>query len=226
MAVYLISGGTNGIGAETARLAVAAGDDVFVTGRDEERLRSLIEELGGEHADGAVADAADWAATEGVVSAALERFGRLDVVFANAGFGIDGDIASFDPDETRTMVLTNVLGPMLLARATIPALTDSKGLFVVTGSVAGRKAMPGSPYSSTKWAVHGFAESLRQQLVGTGIRTSVVAPGRVDTPFWENGVQGPALTSGDIARAVLWIADQPEHVDVNEVLIRPIGQQG
>jgi NADP-dependent 3-hydroxy acid dehydrogenase YdfG len=115
---------------------------------------------------------------------------------------------------------------MLLARATIPALKESKGVFVVTGSVAGRKAMPGSPYSSTKWAVHGFAESLRQYLVGTGVRTSVIAPGRVDTPFWENGVQGPSLTSEDIARAVLWIADQPEHVDVNEVLIRPIGQQG
>ncbi len=224
MAVYFITGGTNGIGAETARLAVAAGHDVFVTGRDDARLRSLVAELGEDSAAGRVADAGDWDATRAAVDAALERFGRLDVVFANAGFGISGDLTSFDPAETRSMVLTNVLGPMLLARATVPTLAESKGFFLVTGSVAGRKAMPGSPYSSTKWAVHGFAESLRQHLVGTGIRTAVIGPGRVDTPFWENGVEGPTLTSEDIARTVLWITGQPEHVDVNEVVIRPIGQ--
>ncbi len=226
MAVYLITGGTNGIGAETARLAVAAGNDVFVTGRDEGRLRSLVQELGEEHAAGSVADAGDWGETEAAVASALARFGRLDVVFANAGFGISGDLSTLDPDETRSMVLTNVLGPMLLARAALPSLKESRGFFLVTGSVAGRKAMPGSAYSSTKWAVHGFAESLRQLVVGTGIRTAVIAPGRVDTPFWEKGVQGASLSATDIARAVLWITSQPDHVDVNEILVRPVGQQG
>ena len=123
------------------------------------------------------------------------------------------------------MVLTNVLGAAFTIRATLPALKDSKGHLLLTGSVAGRRAIPGSLYSSTKWAVTGMGESVRQELNGTGVRTTLIEPGMVETPFFDNPGEG-RLEADDIARAVLYAVSQPPHVDVNEVLIRPTAQDG
>jgi NADP-dependent 3-hydroxy acid dehydrogenase YdfG len=124
------------------------------------------------------------------------------------------------------MVLTNVYGAALTIRATIPALKESKGHLLLTGSVAGRRALPGSLYSSTKWAVTGMGESARQELNDTGVRVTVIEPGMVDTPFFENGAAPGALTADDVARAVMFAVSQPPHVDVNEILVRPTSQQG
>jgi NADP-dependent 3-hydroxy acid dehydrogenase YdfG len=122
------------------------------------------------------------------------------------------------------MVLTNVYGAALTIRATMDALTETKGHLLLTGSVAGRRALPGSLYSSTKWAVTGMAESARQELNETGVRVTLIEPGMVDTPFFENGAGEWALKADDIARAVLYAVQQPPHVDVNEILIRPTAQ--
>jgi NADP-dependent 3-hydroxy acid dehydrogenase YdfG len=123
------------------------------------------------------------------------------------------------------MVLTNVYGAALTIRATIPALKASRGHLLLTGSVAGRRALPGSLYSATKWAVTGMGESARLELNGTGVRVTLIEPGMVDTPFFENRPTG-ALEPDDIARAVMFAVSQPPHVDVNEILVRPTSQDG
>ena len=123
------------------------------------------------------------------------------------------------------MVLTNVYGAALTLRATIPAVKESRGHILITGSVAGRRVLPGSLYSCTKWAVTAMGEALRQDLNDSGVRVTVIEPGMVDTPFFDNPVSN-ALEPDDIARAVLFAVQQPPHVDVNEILVRPTAQQG
>jgi NADP-dependent 3-hydroxy acid dehydrogenase YdfG len=121
------------------------------------------------------------------------------------------------------MVLTNVLGCAFTIRATLPALKDARGHLLLTSSVAGRRALQGSLYSATKHAVTAMAESARQELNDTGVRVTSIEPGMVDTPFFDNPVSN-ALEPDDIARAVMYAVRQPPHVDVNEILIRPVSQ--
>jgi NADP-dependent 3-hydroxy acid dehydrogenase YdfG len=129
------------------------------------------------------------------------------------------------PERWREMVLTNVYGAALTLRATIPALTESRGHLLLTSSVAGRRVLPGSLYSCTKHAVTAMGEAARQDLHGTGVRVTVVEPGMTDTPFFEQRPKD-ALQDDDIARAVIYAVSQPPHVDVNEILVRPTAQQG
>lgn len=123
------------------------------------------------------------------------------------------------------MVNTNVLGAAYTIRAAIPAVTEARGHILLTGSVAGRIALPGSLYSVTKWAVRAMAEAVRADLNGTGVRTTLVEPGAVQTPFFDEPREG-RLEPDDVARAVLYAIEQPPHVDVNDVLIRPTAQKG
>ncbi|MES1193963.1 MAG: SDR family NAD(P)-dependent oxidoreductase, partial [Solirubrobacterales bacterium] len=168
-------------------------------------------------------DVTKWADNEALVAAATERFGRLDVAFANAGFGAARGWLSETPEHWHDMVLTNVLGAAYTVRAAIPALKASKGHILITGSVAGRRVIPGSLYSVTKWAVTAMGEAVRADLNDTGIRTTLIEPGMVDTPFFDNPGEG-RLEPDDIARAVMYAISQPAHVDVNEILIRPTAQ--
>ena len=223
--VFLITGASTGIGAATARAAVAAGHRAVLSARSEDKLRALADELGGdEHAVAVRADVTEWADNERQAQAALDAFGRIDVVFANAGFGGARGWLKGEPDEWREMVLTNVLGAAYTVRAAIPALTESKGHVVITSSVAGRRALPGSFYSVTKHAVTAMGEALRQDLNDTGIRVTLIEPGMVDTPFFDQKPEMHALEADDIARAVMYAVEQPDHVDVNEILIRPTAQ--
>jgi NADP-dependent 3-hydroxy acid dehydrogenase YdfG len=129
------------------------------------------------------------------------------------------------PEHWREMVLTNVYGAALTLRATIPALTESRGHLLLTSSVAGRRVLPGSLYSCTKHAVTAMGEAVRQDLHGTGVRVTVIEPGMTDTPFFEQRPKD-ALEEDDIARAVMYAVSQPPHVNVNEILVRPTAQQG
>jgi NADP-dependent 3-hydroxy acid dehydrogenase YdfG len=224
--VFLITGASSGIGAATARRAAAAGYRLVLSARSEQRLTELALELGGDRRALAVpCDVTEWSQQEAVVAAALERFGRVDVAFANAGFGAKRGFLEATPEQWRSMVLTNVYGAALTIRATMPALKDAKGHLLLTGSVAGRRALPGSLYSATKWAVTAMGESARQELNDTGVRVTVIEPGMVDTPFFDNPVSG-ALQADDVARAVMFAVSQPPHVDVNEILVRPTAQSG
>jgi NADP-dependent 3-hydroxy acid dehydrogenase YdfG len=224
--VFLITGASTGIGAATARRASQAGHRLVLAARSLDKLEALADELGGEERALAVrCDVTEWDDQQAMVGAALERFGRLDVAFANAGFGAARGFLSDTPEHWRAMVLTNVLGAAYTVRATLPALKETKGHVLLTGSVAGRRAIVGSLYSSTKWAISGMGESLRQDVDGTGVRVTVVEPGQVETPFFDDPGEG-RLEADDVARAVMYAVAQPPHVDVNEILIRPTAQSG
>jgi NADP-dependent 3-hydroxy acid dehydrogenase YdfG len=222
--VFLITGASSGIGAATARHAADAGYRVVLAARSTDKLERLAEELGGsERAIAVTCDVSDFAQQEAMVRAALEAFGRLDVAFANAGFGGPRGFLEGTPELWRDMVLTNVLGCAYTIRATIPPLKESVGHLLLTSSVAGRRALPGSLYSATKHAVTAMAEAARQDLNDTGIRVTSIEPGMTDTPFFDNRPSN-ALEPDDIARAVMFAVQQPPHVDVNEILIRPVSQ--
>ncbi|PZS09828.1 MAG: short-chain dehydrogenase, partial [Solirubrobacterales bacterium] len=152
--VFLITGASSGIGAATARHAAQDGYRLVLAARSADRLAELASELGGEERALAVTcDVTEWEQQQAMVDSTLERFGRLDVAFANAGFGAARGFLKESPEHWRAMVLTNVYGAALTIRATIPALTEAHGHLLLTGSVAGRRALEGSLYSATKWAV-------------------------------------------------------------------------
>lgn len=222
--VFLITGASSGIGAATARQAAAAGYRVALAARSADRLAELANELGADERALAIeCDVTEWEQQRTMVDRTLGHFGRLDVAFANAGFGAARGFLAESPEHWRSMVLTNVYGVALTIRAALPALKESRGHLLLTGSVAGRRALPGSLYSATKWAVTAMGEAARQELDGSGVRVSLIEPGMVDTPFFENPVSN-ALQPDDIARAIMFAVSQPPSVDVNEMLIRPTGQ--
>ncbi|MCX2747829.1 SDR family oxidoreductase [Arthrobacter sp. MI7-26] len=221
----IVTGGTSGIGAALVRESLRAGHSVFTTGRDAGRLAAFLESCSGlGRVGGVVADAGDWEQTRDAVAAAGDFLGGIDVAVANAGFSAPGDLTDGDPEHWRDMVLTNVYGPAILAKATLPQLTAHRGHMVLMGSTAGRKVYPGNLYTATKWAVTGYAESLRQQLVGTGVRVLHIAPGHVDTPLWKKAPDA-AIAPESVAGTMLWALSQPPGVDVSEVMIRATGQE-
>jgi NADP-dependent 3-hydroxy acid dehydrogenase YdfG len=222
--VFLITGASSGIGAATARQAAAAGYRLVLAARSTDKLEALAGELGGdERAIAVTCDVSEFDQQEAMVQAATRAFGRIDVAFANAGFGAARGFLKESPEQWRAMVLTNVLGCAYTIRATMPALKDSVGHLLLTSSVAGRRALPGSLYSATKHAVTAMAESARQELNDSGVRVTSIEPGMVDTPFFDNPISN-ALEPDDIARAIMFAVAQPAHVDVNEILIRPVSQ--
>jgi NADP-dependent 3-hydroxy acid dehydrogenase YdfG len=219
--VLLITGASSGIGEATAKHAAQAGWRIALAARSADKLEALAGEI-----EGAIAiptDVTSWEENEAMVQRTIEEHGRLDAVFANAGFGGARGWLKGEPEEWRDMVLTNVLGAAYTVRAALPALKESRGHVLITSSVAGRRVLPGSFYSVTKHAVTAMAEAIRQDVNDTGIRVTSIEPGMVDTPFFDNRPTN-ALEAGDIARAVVYALSQPPHVDVNEMLIRPTAQ--
>jgi NADP-dependent 3-hydroxy acid dehydrogenase YdfG len=224
--VLLITGASTGIGAATASAARAAGWRLVLAARSRDKLEALAEELGGpDHAIAVQCDVKEWEEQQRMVADALSAFGRIDAAFANAGFGGPRGFLEGTVEQWREMLLTNVYGAALTVRATIPALKDSRGHLLLTSSVAGRRVLPGSLYSVSKHAVTAMGEAVRQDLNGTGVRVTLIEPGMVDTPFFDNRPT-EALEDVDIARAVVFALSQPPHVDVNEILIRPTAQAG
>ncbi len=218
--VFLITGASSGIGQATARQAVAAGFRVALLARSLDRLEAQRDELGGPDVALAIGcDVTEWQELERAVATTLAQFGRLDVAFANAGFGAVRGFLNESPEHWRSMILTNVYGAALTVRATVPALEETRGHLLLTGSVAGHVAVPGSVYSATKHAVGAMAEAARKELHERGIRVTLISPGNVDTPFFDNA-PAVALTDDDVARAVMYAVSQPPHVGINEILMR------
>lgn len=224
--VLLITGASSGIGAACARAAREAGYRLVLGARSEDKLERLADELGGdEAATWQRCDVTEWDDQQALVATALERFGRLDAYFANAGFGATRGFLEETPEQWRSMIDTNVYGAALSIRAVLPHFREvDGGHLLLTGSVAGRVALPGSLYSATKWAVTAIGEGLRKEVFDTPIKVTVVEPGMVDTPFFDTSPGSGALQPEDIARAVLYALSQPAHVDVNEILVRPVNQ--
>ncbi len=226
--VFLITGASTGIGEAVARIAVASGFRVVLAARSKAKLETLTEELGPDNALALVCDVSDWKTQRSMIDKTLDQYGQIDVVFANAGFSKGSPFYGGEDklDEWKEMVLTNVFGAAATARLCLPELVKTGGHFLITGSVVGHITSIRNLYSATKWAANAIAQAVRNEMVGTGVRVTLIEPGVVDTPFWgavpKPGT--PELQPDDIARAVMYAVNQPPHVDVNQVLIRPTGQ--
>ena len=221
----LITGASSGIGAATARHVVKAGWRVVLAARSADKLRALASELGGEDtATWVKCDVTSWDDQQAAVSAAVEAFGRLDASLANAGFGAKRGYLEETVEHWKAMIDTNVYGCALSIRAALTHFREQNaGHMLLTGSVAGRRALPGSLYSATKWAVTAMGEGLRAEVADSPIRVTLIEPGAVDTPFFDNRPTS-ALEPDDVARAVVYAVSQPAHVAVNEILVRSVSQ--
>ena len=219
--VFVITGASTGIGAATARAAKESGYDVVLAARSQDKLTALAEELGGLAVR---CDVSEYADVESLVRQTLDAYGRIDVVFANAGVGFPRGFTEGDPEEAKQVVLTNVYGVYTTIRATATALRDTRGHLLITSSIAGRRALKGSLYSATKFAVTGIGEAARQDFNGTGVRVTLIEPGMVETEGFSHSLD-ETLRADDIARAVMYAVSQPPHVDVNEILVRPTAQE-
>jgi NADP-dependent 3-hydroxy acid dehydrogenase YdfG len=218
----LITGASSGIGAATARAAVKAGWQVALLARSRDALEKLAAELG----DAALAlpcDITERDQLSEAVAKTVERFGGLDAVYANAGKGSSSPgIEQGDPDDWHAMIHLNVLAVLTTAHATLPHLRKTKGHFVVTGSKAGRDHMKGSVYGATKWFVQGLAGNLAEEMREWGGRCTLITPGMVDTPFFDEP-KPDKIQPDDVANAVVFALSQPRRADVREIHIMPSG---
>jgi NADP-dependent 3-hydroxy acid dehydrogenase YdfG len=240
--VALVTGASSGIGEATAVALAEAGAAVAVGARRRDRLDALAGKLrdGGARVLQLDLDVTDEAQCRTAVARTREELGGLDVLVNNAGVMLLGTIVGADTEDWRRMLQTNVLGLMYMTHAAIDGMVEQgSGDVVNISSVAGRQARKGAGvYNASKWAVNAFAESLRQEVTTQGVRISLVEPGAVATELTDHITQPEArraskemaqgmraLQAEDIARAILYVASQPPHVAVNEVLVRPTDQE-
>ena len=224
--VLLVTGASSGIGASTARKAVAAGHRVVLVARRAAGLAALVDELGGEeHAVAVAGDVTSWEDNVAAVDRALSAFGALDAVFANAAAFCEPGWTASSIEAWREMVLTNVFGPALTVRAAYDAIVGSAGHVLLTSSRAAHYPIAGSLYGATKSAVLAMGEALRLEFNGTGVRVTTITPGWVATPIWsETPPPAGALLADDVADAVTYALSRPPRVDVSEILVRPTAQ--
>ncbi|PWE33282.1 short-chain dehydrogenase [Maritimibacter sp. 55A14] len=216
-----ITGASSGIGAATARAAVAAGWRVGLMARSRDKLDALAAELGGDAAMALPGDATDLGAQQNAVARLVDRFGRLDAAFANAGRGSSAaGTEAGRPEEWEAMVALNITALLWTAKAAMPELRKRKGHMLLTGSAAGRRAIAGSVYGATKWFVHGYGANLAEEMAEWGGRCTVIAPGMVDTPFFDEP-KPDKLQPEDVANAVVYALDQPARAAVREVFLMP-----
>jgi NADP-dependent 3-hydroxy acid dehydrogenase YdfG len=245
--VALVTGASSGIGEATARMLAAEGAAVALVARRKDRLDDLERRIA---ADGGKAlaiecDVTDQSQAEAAVAQTVERLGRLDTLFNNAGVMLLGPIENAPLDEWDRMIDLNLKGLLYTAHAALPhliaAAADSpRGVadLINTSSVAGRTVRLGvGVYNLTKWGVGAFSESLRQEVTQRNVRVSLVEPGAVDTELASHlrpeireltakrfaGME--RLQAEDIADAVTYIVTRPRHVAINELLIRPTDQR-
>jgi NADP-dependent 3-hydroxy acid dehydrogenase YdfG len=199
--------------------------------RSAEKLLALAKQIGEAQAVPVEGDVTRQSDNERAVAAAIERFGRLDVVFANAGSWNEGPIAQGDPEEWAAVIDVNILGALRTIRAALPGMIERKsGQILVTASIAGRAVYPGSVvYAATKHAIYAIVEGLRKEVCGDGISVGAISPGMVMNEFWGDEFdrkewdrrvgEGTALLSENIASAVVWMLSQPAHVNVADLLV-------
>ena len=231
--VAVITGASSGIGEATARLLVSEGVRVVLVARRHERIAALVEDLG-DAAVALTADVGDAAAVALVFAEVERRFGGLDLLFNNAGLGVNARFEASDPADWKRMIDVNLYGVLHCTKAAIPLMRGRAGAMISSvSSVGGRYGTESwSVYSATKFAVVGFHDALRKELGGEGIRVSVIEPGAVWTEFGQNVSDAmrerreslDALTSEDVAQALVYAFAQPPRVLVEEILIRPVRQ--
>ncbi|QYJ03371.1 SDR family oxidoreductase [Nocardioides panacisoli] len=182
--VALITGAARGIGAETARALAARGVRLVLTDVDEPPLTALAAELGEEQVLATVADVTDLASMEAVAAAAVERFGGIDLVLANAGIASYGSVAEVDPATFKRVLDINVLGVFHTVRAALPSVTERQGYILVVSSLAAFTPAPGlAAYNASKAGVEHFANALRLELGWQGVGVGTAHMSWIDTPL-------------------------------------------
>ncbi|MGC9258706.1 MAG: SDR family oxidoreductase [Phycisphaerae bacterium] len=236
----IITGASAGIGWATAYELAQHGARVVLTARRADRLTELAEKIktDGGQALPVVGDAGDKAHLDQLLAKAIQWTGRLDIVVVNAGRGLAGGVLTSDETQWEALYKLNVLGAAHLMRAAAKIMVETKsGDIVALGSVAGHNISPYSGfYGSTKWAIAAIAESLRREVCGQGVRVTTIKPGVVESEFqavagytYENFTKsivrfGKVLAPGDVARAIGFVVSQPPHVHINDLVLRPTGQ--
>lgn len=218
-----ITGASSGIGEATAKAAAAAGWNVGLFARSEDKLNQIAADIG-DQALVLTGDATDYDAQKDAIAKLVEKFGGLDAVFANAGRGTSqAGTENGDPQDWKGMVDLNIMGALYTAHAALPHLRKTTGQYVVTGSLAGRRHLKGSIYGSTKWFIHGFAGNLADEMAEWGGRCMVVSPGMVNTAFFDEA-KPDKLQPDDVAQAVLHALEAPAHASIREIHLMPVGQ--
>jgi len=241
--VAAVTGASSGIGEATALALAAEGASVALAARRVVRIDALAERIGGDGGKALAieADVSDEQQANAFVTRTNDELGGLDILVNNAGVMLLGPVAGADTEHWRRMIGVNLLGLLYCTHAALPIMgTAGSGDVVNVSSVAGRLANMGSAvYNMTKFGVHAFSEALRQEVLHAGVRVTIVAPGVVETelvshndnPVVLEAVEkmksqiGDALTAEDIARSVVFAVSQPQHVSLNEILVRPTRQQ-
>jgi NADP-dependent 3-hydroxy acid dehydrogenase YdfG len=237
--VAIVTGASSGIGESTAEALAAEGARVVLAARRAERLEALadrIDEDGGE-ALVVSTDVTEEDDIDALVEETTDEYGQIDILVNNAGVMPLEPLERADRSNLRQMVEVNLLGLMNLTHAVLPVMqSQDSGHIVNVSSVAGREASANSSgYNATKFGVNAFTDAVRQEVSAEGIRSTIIEPGAVETElathipdeqvieqFAEMDI--PVLDPDDIARSVVYATSQPQRVDVNEILIRPTGQ--
>lgn len=215
-----ITGASSGIGAETARMAVARGWNVGLFARSVDKLDALVGELGTK-ALALPGDATRLSDQQNAVEQLAAHFGDVTAAFANAGRGASAaGTLQGEPDDWQTMVNLNVMGVLWTTKAIAPYLQSNKGHLILTGSAAGRTHIKGSVYSATKWFVHGYAGNLAEEFREWGARVTVLAPGMVDTPFFDEA-KPEKLKPKDVASSVLFALEAEPRANIREIFVMP-----
>lgn len=238
--VVVITGASSGLGEATARLLSAQGATVVLGARRIDRLQSLADELNGSggKALAITTDVTDYDQVKKLVDAAVETYGRVDVIINNAGLMPSSPLERLKIDDWNRMIDVNIKGVLYGIAAALPYMKEQKaGHIINVSSVAGHKVRAGAAvYAATKHAVRALSEGLRQEVKPYNIRTTVISPGVVASEL-PNTVTEPdiaenmrkayeiAIPAESFARAVAFAMSQPDDVDVNEILFRPTRQE-
>lgn len=219
--VILITGASSGIGKATAKTLVDHGHKVILTARSEDKLTKLVKELGEDNALSVPANATNFSELENVVTKGLNKFGRLDATFANAGKGLNTlGIEKGDPNEWATMLDININALLWSAKLTLPHLRKTKGHFIITSSATGRRAVKSSIYGASKWFTYGFGQNLAAEMSEWGGRCTTITPGAVNTPFTDEA-RPDKLYPQDVADAVLFALEANQRNNIREIHLRP-----
>lgn len=237
--VVIIMGASSGIGEATAVKLAAQGAKLVIAARREDKISQLAAKLG-ENVFYQVADVTKRDQVKAVIDLAMKQFGHIDVLYNNAGIMPQGNLSELNYASWEQMLDINVMGVLNGIGAVLPIMREQRdGLIISTDSVAGHVMYPGSAvYNGTKFAVRAIMEGLRQEEYTTGIRSTIVSPGMVSTELFttvgnkeleanlsnQSKLEGVSLNPEDVANAVVYAIQQPKHVAISEVLIRPAKQ--